>query len=113
MVTFDSQYGALPSVECEGYTFEGWYLEGTSVSSLKSFSLAAAEGQKVTPTTIVKTAKDHVLYAKWTANQYPVTFDSNGATTEPSPSTIDQTYDSLYVFPSVEPTKTGYNFGGW
>ncbi|MBQ3807301.1 MAG: leucine-rich repeat protein [Kiritimatiellae bacterium] len=48
-VTYDSEYGELPTASCDGYVFLGWTLDGA----------------EVTATNIVKTASDHVLTAKW------------------------------------------------
>ncbi len=47
--TFDSPYGDLPTASCEGYVFLGWLLDGVDVAS----------------NTVVKTAANHVLTAKW------------------------------------------------
>ena len=47
--TFDSAYGELPTARCDGYVFLGWTLDGAAV----------------TAETIVKTASDHTLTAKW------------------------------------------------
>ena len=48
-VTFDSAYGVLPETSCEGYVFLGWFLGDSSVDAQ----------------TIVSTADDHTLTAKW------------------------------------------------
>lgn len=50
-VTYDQPYGIRPYPKRTGYAFTGWYCEGERISS----------------TTIVKTAKDHTLVAGWQA----------------------------------------------
>ena len=53
------------------------------------------------------------LYAKWTANEYTVTFKVNGgneleADKQTKKLTFDKTYGELPT-----PEKTGYGFRGW
>ena len=79
----------------EGYTFDGWYTESTGGNKVTS---------PYTPT------NDITLYARWTANQYTITFDADGGNV--TPSTKQVTYDQKYgELPT--PTKTGYTFEGW
>lgn len=52
-VTFDGQYGTLPTPTRDGYTFLGWYKENTFVN-------------RVETTTQVTTDSDHTIYAYWT-----------------------------------------------
>jgi uncharacterized repeat protein (TIGR02543 family) len=78
----------------EGYTFDGWYRD----SELTSEYIF---------TTIPK--EDINLYAKWTINQYTISFNSNGGT---DLTVITQDYNTVVIEP-VEPTKEGYTFGGW
>lgn len=97
VVVYDSAYGALPTPTRVGYTFEGWYT-------------AADGGVRITDTTIVKTADDHTLYAKWEPIRVTVTFNPNGGVC--AIRTKKVTFDSPYgTLP--EPTKTGYTFVGW
>jgi len=93
-VIYDSVYGELATPTREGYTFEGWYLGDT----------------KVTNTTEVKTAEAHTLVAKWTANEYLVTYDANGGTVALGSKTV--TYDGAYG-ELATPTREGYTFEGW
>ena len=92
-VTYDGKYTDLPTTTRTGYTFDGWY-DGST---------------KVTADTDVKTTADQTLTAKWTANQYTVTFDANGGS---ACKEITVTYDGEYpTLPA--PTKEGYTFEGW
>ena len=89
-----------------GYTFDGWYTNAT-------FSGAAFAGSVTGETLAVPSDGATVtLYAKWTANQYDVTFDKNGDGAAVSPGSKSVTYDSPYgELPS--PTWTGHTFDGW
>ena len=96
-VTYDSTYGELPTPTREGYTFAGWFTKKDG-------------GTQVTKETVVKTVADHTLYARWTANEYTVTFDANGGTVGTTTKTV--TYGSSYgELPT--PTREGYTFAGW
>ena len=89
-VVFGSDY-TLPTPTKTGYTFGGWF-----------------DGSK--PYTNGKWNQDNglKLTAKWTANQYRVTFDSAGGS---AVSAMTVTYDTNVTLPT--PTKTGYEFRGW
>jgi len=96
-VTFSEAYGELPTTTRTGYTFDGWYLNDT----------------KITAESIVETAEDHTLVAKWIPNKYIVTFDVNtGNELADELKTKEVTYDAAYGELPV-PTKKGYDFKGW
>ncbi len=81
-----------------GYKFENWNTTangtGTSYSSGDSYTINSAI----------------TLYAQWIANQYTITFQTNGGTTSTANKTV--TYNSTYgTLPT--PTRNGYEFLGW
>ena len=78
-----------------GYTFVDWYLNEDCTEKF-DFS---------TPIT-----KDTVLFAKWTVNNYTVTFNANGHGTAPAAQTV--TYGKTATQPAA-PSASGWTFGGW
>jgi uncharacterized repeat protein (TIGR02543 family) len=95
-IAYGSIYGKTDNPTRTGYTFTGWYT-------------AKSGGSQVTESTLMSTANNHTLYARWVAKTYTITFISNGGTTVSSKVvTYDSTYGSL-----SSPTKTGYTFAGW
>ena len=108
-VTFDTKGGSIVPVENvlngqkatkpadptrAGYTFGGWYIE-EGYANPYDFA------------TPVKNAL--TLYAKWTINQYTITFKPENGDKD---TTITQNYDTAVTAPA-NPTKTGYTFAGW
>ena len=92
----------LASLSRTGYTFNGWTNAYNTVAIT-----GAADGSALG---VDVDGKAITLYAKWTANQYTVTFNANGGSVSPAVKTV--TYDSAYGdLPS--PTRTGYTFDGW
>ena len=77
-----------------GYAFDGWYTE-EACTNLYEFT---------TPVTNVLT-----LYAKWTINQYTITFKPENGDRD---TTITQDYGTAVTAPA-NPTRTGYTFAGW
>ncbi len=94
----DTVYPTLPTPTWEGYEFSGW----TTVKN--------DENTKVSTGGVIGDPRPTTLYALWKANQYTLTFDGNGATTDPTPRkvTFGQKYGSL---PSAH--RGGYTFAGW
>ncbi|MEG1528945.1 MAG: leucine-rich repeat protein, partial [Clostridia bacterium] len=78
-----------------GYTFEAWYKDSNLTTA---FNFAK---DKLTENTM--------LYAKWTANQYTLAFNSNGGS---AVAPIAQDYNTLVSKPT-DPTKGENVFGGW
>lgn len=108
-VTFDTKGGSIVPVQNilngqkatkpadptrAGYTFGGWYTE-EAYANLYDFD------------TSVQNAL--TLYAKWTINQYTITFKPENGDED---KTITQNYGTAVTAPA-NPTKTGYTFAGW
>ncbi len=97
-VKFDLTYGTLPKPTMTGYTFVGWYT-------------AKTDGTKVDKTTVVKTAKNHTLYAQWEEFTYKVSFNANGGTGTMDNQKIKKDVETTLTTNTF--TKTGYRFVGW
>jgi len=93
---YGSLIGNLPVPEKTGSTFAGWYADE-----------ALAE-----PFTLTKIPQGGATaYAKWTVNEYTVTFHVNGGN-ELENNKLTVTYGAPYgELPA--PTKNGYGFIGW
>ena len=74
-----------------GYRFNGWYKD----ASVYDFTSPVLD--------------DFTLRAAWTANQYTITFDSDGGSTVTS---ITQDCGTAITAPA-NPTRDGYTFTGW
>lgn len=109
-ITFDSQGGSsvdgqekasgetvdLPTDPTRfGYTFGGWCVD-SECTTLWDFTNDTVTGSTT-------------LYAKWTANQYSVTFDPQGGSAV-SGQTVS--HGSTVTEPA-NPTRDGYRFDGW
>ena len=67
-VTFASAYGTMPTPKRAGYAFKGWYTGENGT------------GTNITSTSLVSSASNHTLYAKWSYNIVYVKFKTNGGT---------------------------------
>ncbi|MEE0510225.1 MAG: S-layer homology domain-containing protein [Peptococcaceae bacterium] len=81
-----------------GYTFDGWY------------DNAAFSGAPVTGITTTDFG-DKTYYAKWTANTYKVTLNTNNGTIN-SGNVTGYTYGTETTLPT-DVTRAGYTFAGW
>jgi uncharacterized repeat protein (TIGR02543 family) len=88
-----------------GYTFAGW---NTLANGSGTNYAAGATAQTFVANT--------TLYAKWTANTYSITYDSNSATAGTVPTSQSYTTDgSTLTLPGNSGTlaRTGYTYSGW
>ena len=98
-IAFNTAYGELATTSRDGYTFDHWCAY-TDESCSAIFD-----------TTIVSKDESHSLYARWTANEYTVTFDAQGGTT-PEPVNRQVIYDDLYATLAAT-SREGYGLRGW
>ena len=94
-VNYGDSYGELPVPTKEGFNFDGWYLESTLATP-------------VTASTVVKTASDHTLYAKWSKGQYKITYYINGQLYKETTYNYGDT-----IIPEPAPSSQGSTFSGW
>ena len=87
-----------------GYTFEGFYDNAELSGSPVTLPLTITRGEAATQ-------KDRTFYAQWTANDYTVTLDDQGATTAGS-TEVAATFNSAMPAITV-PAKTDYVFYGY
>ncbi|MBP3567558.1 MAG: InlB B-repeat-containing protein, partial [Lachnospiraceae bacterium] len=94
---YDEYYEELPVPWREGYTFLGWYTAKTA-------------GEEITNVSRVEFTTDTVLYARWSGNNYTVTFDARGGSVAQKSIqvTTGEDYGELPV-----PEKKNYVFKGW
>ena len=111
LVTFDSQGGSPAGVQTveynaqltapadpvlTGFTFAGWFKEPSCLNPW----LFGSDRVKYNIT----------LYARWTVNQYTVSFDAQGGAPVPPFQTVD--HNNLATAPA-DPGLTGCTFAGW
>jgi uncharacterized repeat protein (TIGR02543 family) len=85
----------IPTPTRVGHAFGGWFIDSNLT-------------QPYSGSTIAMPAENLTLYAKWTINQYTITFNTNGGDII---STQTHTFGSPLVIPT--PTRVGHVFGGW
>lgn len=88
-----------------GYTFGGYYT-GHNGSGTQYYTASMTSATNW----LEDTESETTLYAKWTANQYTVSFNARGGS--PTPGDITVTYDEEYGSLST-PTRYGFSFNGW
>ncbi|WEA39520.1 InlB B-repeat-containing protein [Lysinibacillus fusiformis] len=78
-----------------GYTFGGWY---TDVGRTQAYDFTSVITEATT------------IYAKWKAQTYTVSFNTDGGSAVSDQSVA---YGGKASAPTPAPTKAGYTFGGW
>ena len=89
-----------------GYTFAGWYT-GTDVSGTASSTSNPLTGENDND------GFTETRYAKFTANQYKITFNKQEGTGGTDNATVNFDNNNYSVSPVAVPTRTGYTFGGY
>lgn len=84
-----------PVPSLEGHMFAGWYKEDSLLSRWNFASDIVTD--------------DISLYAKWDANTYSVSFDSNGG----SAVTMQTVSHGQKAFEPISMTRQGHSFAGW
>ncbi|WP_427071411.1 InlB B-repeat-containing protein [Lysinibacillus fusiformis] len=84
-----------PAPTKAGYTFEGWYTD-------------AGHTQVYDFTNVI--TENTTIYAKWNAQTYTVSFNTDGGSTVSHQSVA---HGGKANKPTSVPTKAGYTFGGW
>lgn len=89
----------LKNATRKGYTFKGWYSDKKYKNKVKQ---------------IKKGSTGNVtLYAKWTANQYTIKFNGNGATSGSMKAVKNCKYNKTYTLTKNSFKRKGYTFAGW
>ena len=96
-VTYDQQYGTLPTPTRTGYTFDGWFVNGSKIES----------------STIVKIESSTSAVAHWSKGAYTLSINPNGGTYNNSTATYQTSMDFEDELTINDPTRAGYTFDGW
>ncbi len=96
-ITTNDTYKGLPIAIREGYSFVGWYTDPNGGSVINDGNAIAS-------------SLNHILYARWKANTYMVSFENNDGTGITGSKEI--VYDSNYG-ELINPSRIGYTFIGW
>ena len=94
-VTYNTQASEPTTPSKQGHTFGGWYKDATFTEPWHFATDAVTEAI--------------TLNAKWTTNNYNVTFDSNGG----SAITMQQVMYNTQASTPTTPSKQGHTFVGW
>lgn len=92
--TFVTPTITLAAPSWTGYTFGGWYLDAGFTTGIAAIPMGSTGNL--------------TLYAKWTANNYTITFNSQGGN---AVIPIAAAYGTSVTLPAA--TRTGYTFAGW
>lgn len=89
-----------------GYTFKGWYSDSSFAAGTEITSITPGTGS-------TQAHADYTLYAKWAINTNHIYFKEKDGSLMTYPSETQFTVEDDYMDLLDEPTKTGYDFGGW
>ncbi|MCQ2412203.1 MAG: InlB B-repeat-containing protein [Sphaerochaetaceae bacterium] len=92
----DAKVTAPEAPTTTGYTFAGWYTD-ENCENAYDFDSSVVD-------------KAFTLYAKWTVNNYSVSFNLKGHGSAIDP--VNAVFGTKITAPTA-PTETGYTFGGW
>ena len=87
-------------------------VENLQIEVAEAATSFESPNQSVDSSTIVKTARDHTLYAQWTPITYTVVYNGN-TNTGGSTASSTHTYNEAKNLTANGFTKTGYTFAGW
>lgn len=79
------------------FDFQGWYMDAAFQNKVESINPAEC--------------RDLVLYAKWSAKEYTITYDLAGAADKPDNPEKYTINDEDFTL--ADPSKKGYTFDGW
>ena len=113
--TVTSTYPLLENITSPkrtGYTIEGYYAEEECITKVAGVDGTLQSGVAgYTDSEGKWIAEDvEVLYTKWTANQYTITFDQQGG--QDGTESVEATYGNKLPDITI-PTREGYSFGGY
>ena len=97
-VQYGEPCGTLPTPKRTGYTFSGWFTRKNG-------------GSQYTADTIVDVDSDIVLYARWEAQKYKVSFNANGGKLSGASTIEVVSGKSIGQLPGA--ARKGYAFDGW
>ncbi len=100
-VTYDSEY-SLPKPNREGYTFNGWKIDGKMITT--------PSGNSIVDWSI---AHDITATAVWTVNQYNITVQADSSNGGMVANSGTNSYDYGTTQTVTAETKNGYVFIGW
>jgi len=96
-VLYEKVYGELPQPQKEGSVFAGWYT-------------AAEGGERIEAESVVRSAEQHTLYARWKKAESTLLLDANGGNASIKKKNV-LSGNILGVLP--KPSRQGYEFAGW
>lgn len=110
-VTLEAATKTLPELTLDGYTFNGWKLNGGEATRSFTLTTDLIEG-------LEGGSKQFSFTADWTkvaAGKVAITFEKGAEddSIKGVPDAAQATANAPYSIPEEEPTRTGYTFKGW